>query len=129
MKYTQKDACIRVLEYIFSHTPEDTIAISKIFEIYKRDPNKERGNKSWVIKKMKDLKYHGLITSLYQISPHGRILDKMRLTDEGKIALGRKTPDKPDPSKNDEALMTIILKAAQEGNKNNGAVDISIALD
>ena len=89
MKYITKEAAIENVKKMFSNTSEDLISIQDVYKTWERDPEQEVRNKGWFSNKLINLKYHNLVKPVYVMRNHRHTLDKIRLTLEGKRALGK----------------------------------------
>lgn len=107
MKIRSKASATRIIKRLFSNTNEDAITLEEAFRAWGRhNPENIEIHKSWLSNVMHHLKYHNLIVPSYTFGDGPRKLTKIRLTLEGKRALGR-IQNYTDNNASDEELKEI----------------------
>lgn len=91
IKIRSQNVAIENVRTFFSNTPnDDAISLEDAFRAWGRpNPENVEKNKAWLSNKLTALKYHNLIVPIYVHKDGRRKLEKLRLTLEGKKALGR----------------------------------------
>ncbi|MCR4326919.1 MAG: hypothetical protein NUV52_04690 [Candidatus Roizmanbacteria bacterium] len=89
--YKSRAAAIENVKRLFSNSPNsDEVSLEEAVRAWGRpDPAEIRLHKAWLFNILTYLKHHNLVASVYSFGNGRRTLDKIRLTDEGKIAIGR----------------------------------------
>lgn len=95
-----RGSAIAVLKRLFLKSPdEDSVDIATAFESAGRGLKNSEKNKSWLSNKLPTLKYHNLLNVVYSYDSGRRKLDRLKLTLDGKKALGRIEEIDGSPSK------------------------------
>lgn len=77
------------LRKFYSGTSSDVVSLREIFIAYKLDLSKEKNNRIWIGNKLTYLKEHNLVKPIYDGTKGNSPLSALKLTDEGRRALGR----------------------------------------
>ena len=131
MKIKSKDASVENVKRFFLNTPnDDIVSINDAFLAWGRDLSNV-DNKAWLSNLLSHLKYHNLITPIYSVINGRRKLDKLRLTLEGKRALGRiegsvNSKDKIPTNENVNSLsIADVMKIVARLRRENSDYDIT----
>lgn len=119
-KIRSKNVAIENVKTFFSNTPNDDVAsLEDAFRAWGRpNPENIEENKAWLSNKLTALKYHNLVTPIYVHKDGRRKLEKLRLTLEGKKALGRIEGYSEDDKNNENS------HSKNSGNSSNDFSDI-----
>lgn len=110
MKYKSRNAAIENLKRFFANTPTDDITLVEAFTGWGRpNPENVEANKPWLSSELVHFKYHNLLAPVYAYSDGRKKLVKLRLTLEGKKALGRLVSD---PEEDKETTANSINTAS-----------------
>jgi hypothetical protein len=123
-----KSAGIETLKRFFSHTSADEVSIEEAFQAAGRPIEKPEANKAWLSNKLTTLKYHNLLSVNYAYDSGRRKLDKLRLTLEGKRALGRieeSSHDNNEVKTNGSTSIADIMKTVAQLRKSYPEFDIT----
>lgn len=136
-KIKSREASVENVKRFFSNTPNnDVVSINDAFLAWGRDLNNE-DNKAWLSNLLFHLKYHNLITPIYSLISGRRKLDQLRLTLEGKRALGRiegstnnevQTRTNGNISSLSIIDLTKLMAQFQKENKDNYEITFDIKL-
>lgn len=90
-KIKSREASVENVRRIFANTPnKDSIKLKEAFVAWERpNPDNIDKNKAWLSNMLYHLKYHNLLTPIYSYNKGRKTLDSLKLTLEGKKALGR----------------------------------------
>jgi hypothetical protein len=113
MKIKTKESSIENVKRLFSNTSEDSTSIHEAYAAWGRDLEKVEDNKSWLSNLLTHLKYHNLVVPVYAFKSGHRMLDGLRLTIEGKKALGRIE---------DSAIGSMGNSSTPEGSSSNSTL-------
>jgi hypothetical protein len=109
MVYKQKNTAVKYVKKFFSEYPEsDVITLEQVYIAAGRDNKDKIVNKNWLSNLLTHLKYHGLITSDYSTDTGKRILKGIRLTIEGKRAIGRIEENSVPQQETEESMKTQV---------------------
>ena len=136
MKYQSHAAAIETLRAFFSNQPSSDVAsLQDIYAAAGRDLSNPELNKTWVANKLTHLKHYQLVEPIYARSAGNRkMLDKIQLTHEGSIALGRETNEYPAqpaiPTNSGFASVTLesIATDIKAYMKENPSIEIQLSV-
>lgn len=91
VKIKTKKSAIENVKRLFINAPnDDVISLKDAFIAWGRpEPENIEKHKGWLSNKMTHLTYHNLLIPVYSYNTGRKRLKALRLTKEGKIALGR----------------------------------------
>ena len=91
--YLSREAAAKNLRMFFANTNGDEVSVDEVFIAAGRNPDEVGKNKSWFSNKLTSMAEYGLFTRHYSSRRGQKKLVKLKLTNEGKRALGRNLSD------------------------------------
>ncbi len=93
MQQITKDGAIERTRSLFKHTSGDTTTVRDIYAAFGRNLDEEAANAAWLSNKVSQLRRMNLVNVIYKKFNGKRRLHSIELTYEGRILLGRLTPE------------------------------------
>lgn len=87
--YKTKEAAVDNLRKFYSSTSSDKLTTDEAIIAWGRDPLDQEKNRAWFSTLLGHLKYHNLVKPVYSMRNSRRVLDGIRLTNEGCRVLDR----------------------------------------
>ncbi|MGR6971419.1 hypothetical protein ACU639_17830 [Streptomyces cynarae] len=92
-----RDGAISSLKRIFGDTTTDYISVEEMYVNAGRTGMSEEKNKQWRYNVLSNIRPYGLFKEKYGVKNHVRVIEGIRLTEEGKRALRAEPQSAPKP--------------------------------
>jgi hypothetical protein len=137
MHIRSRSAAIHILSRLFANTSADFIPLVEVFRAWGRpNPENLELHKGWLSNVMIHLKHYNLVTPGYSFGHGPRKLKEIRLTTEGKRALGRLSEIKNISDVNVDLKYSMqnptvsdVLNVIRSFKKQNQDFDVTFSFD
>lgn len=116
-----------ILKRLYKNSPHsDVVTVEDIYRNANRNLQDEVGNKAWLANQLTVLRSYNFITSIKETTGYKKLIS-IRLTSEGRKALGRETGNNDEPSINhinDSLSLESVVSMIKTFKNQNPSVEV-----